>query len=154
MMKAGRTLALVILCSSLSLWGCSSQKTGTFTAKIKELEDRHAKLEAQHGSLLSQNQENRKKMERLERDLSAQRDELQTLRAERDDLRKQIGVRTVERDNLHTQLGQLAKDLQGMMGRVEAVMATVPAPAIADTPNAAAPAATPVAAQPTSRTNE
>ncbi|MFO0865476.1 MAG: hypothetical protein U0744_12640 [Gemmataceae bacterium] len=56
MMKAGRVFAAIVLVSSLSLWGCSSQKTGTFTAKIKELEDRHAKLESQQRTLVSQNQ--------------------------------------------------------------------------------------------------
>ncbi|MBX9680750.1 MAG: hypothetical protein K2X38_18495 [Gemmataceae bacterium] len=151
MMKAGRMFAAIVLVSSLSLWGCSSQKTGTFTAKIKELEDRHAKLESQQRTLVSQNQESRRKIEKLEGDLGAQREELQTLRIERDDLRKQIGARTVERDNLHTQLGQLAKDLQSMVGRVEAAMSTVPGPAIAE---GSSPAVAPVTAQPTSRVNE
>lgn len=151
MMKAGRLFAAIVLVSSLSLWGCSSQKTGTFTAKIKELEDRHAKLESQQRTLVSQNQESRRKIEKLESDLGTQREELQTLRTERDDLRKQVGVRTVERDNLHAQLGQLAKDLQSMVGRVEAAMSTSPAPSIAE---GSSPAAAPVTAQPTSRVNE
>jgi SMC interacting uncharacterized protein involved in chromosome segregation len=153
-MKAGRMFAVIVFVSSLGLWGCSSQKTGTFTAKIKELEDRHAKLESQQRTLVSQNQESRRKIEKLETDLGAQREELQTLRTERDDLRKQIGARTVERDNLHAQLGQLAKDLQSMVGRVEAAMNTVPAPAIAEGSAPAGPAGAPVTAQPTSRVNE
>ncbi|MFO0865477.1 MAG: hypothetical protein U0744_12645 [Gemmataceae bacterium] len=48
---------------------------------------------------------------------------------------KQIGApHRRNGDNLHAQLGQLKKwlDLQGMVGRVEAAMSTVPAPAIAE----------------------
>ena len=66
MQKTSTALLVLMLFSSLGLWGCSQQKNGATTTKIKELEARHVKLEEDYRSVASANESNRRKIAGLE----------------------------------------------------------------------------------------
>lgn len=133
MKPASTALLAVLALASLSLWGCTHQKNGATNSKIRELESRYQKLEEDYNIIVAASEINRKKIGQLERerselsqqiaDLKVLAQERENLVAERDDLLKQVKTRTTERDSLHAQLVQFGKDLQGLMGRVEAAAA-------------------------------
>ncbi len=73
-------LAAMVICS-LSLWGCTNQKSGAASNKIRELEIRHAKLEEDYRVILAANETNRRKIQQLETtrtDLTNKIEELQS----------------------------------------------------------------------------
>ncbi len=121
-------IAVLVVCS-LGLWGCTQQKTGAITLKIRELETRYTKLEEDYRVLQATHEQNRKRLAQSEAqrlaldkqktDLSQQ---LQTTSKERDDLRKQVTQRTFERDTAQTHLQQFNKELQALAGRVETAL--------------------------------
>jgi len=116
-----------LLVCAMSLWGCNQQKNGTITTKIRDLETRYSKLEEDYKSLYTANEQNRKRLNVVEKeradletektDLSKQLDSTTT---ERDTLRKQVSQRTQERDSAQNNLMQFSKDLQALAGRIEA----------------------------------
>jgi chromosome segregation ATPase len=124
---------------SLGLWGCG-QQSGTFTAKIREMEARHTKLEEDFRTVSTANEQGRKKLTQVEarlketlaqtQELTKQLEELQQVVQERDELKKQLLARTGERDAAQTQLLQFGRDLQALAGRVEAAAAANPGPAL------------------------
>jgi outer membrane murein-binding lipoprotein Lpp len=114
--------AAMVICS-LSLWGCTDQKSGAANNKIRELEIRHAKLEEDYRVILAVNESNRRKIQQLETtrtDLTHKIEELQIAVVERDELRNLLATRTDERDNLQGQLVQFSKDLQSLANRAQA----------------------------------
>ena len=69
----------------------------------------------------------KKKIARIENDkteLAEQVKQLLSVTRERDDLVRQLANRTTERDGLHNQLLQFSKELQSLLGRIEAAAAT------------------------------
>ena len=125
MKNAGTAFLVVMLFSSLGLWGCTHQKNGAYHAKIRELESRYAKLEEDYRVIVAANESNRKKIVHLENqrtELARQVEELKTIALERDELKKQLAVRTIERDAARGHMAQFRKDLQDIMGRVDTAM--------------------------------
>ena len=126
-MKNVSTAFLVIMLgSSLGLWGCSNQKNNAYHNKVRDLEVRYGKLEEDYRGALAASDLTRRKLGQLEsqrQELVQQVEELKTVIAERDELKKQVGQRVVERDNAQAQLMQFGRDLQGLLGRVEAATA-------------------------------
>lgn len=137
MNKTSTALLVTMMFSMLSLWGCSHQNAGATNAKIRELENRHAKLEEDYRVILATNEANRRKLSQLEAqraELNQKIDELQAVVKERDELKAQLATRTEERDEIKGQLttrteerdtavGQLmqfSKDLMTLAGRIEA----------------------------------
>ena len=123
MQKASTALLVVMVISSLSLWGCTNQKNGATNTKIRELENRHAKLEEDYRVILASNEANRRKLVQLETqraELTQKIEELQGVVKERDDLKVQLATRTEERDGVQGQLMQFSKDLQNLAGRAQA----------------------------------
>lgn len=125
-------VAGLLLCS-LSLWGCTHQKTGAISAKIHELESRYAKLEEDYRVLQTLHDQNRKRLsqsEALRASLDKQNVELarslETTTGERDDLRKQVSQRTTERDNAQAHLVQFSKELRAFAGRIETALNNLP----------------------------
>jgi hypothetical protein len=109
--------------SSLSLWGCTNQKNGVTNLKIRELENRHAKLEEDYRVILASNEANRRKLGQLEAqrtELVQRIEELQLIAKERDELKTQLATRTEERDAVQNQLVQFSKDLQNLASRAQA----------------------------------
>ena len=122
-------LAGLLLCA-MSLWGCNQQKSGTITAKIRELETRYTKLEEDYRTLHSSNEQTRKRLAAVERqraELEAEKSELtrhlESASSERDTLKTQVTQRTAERDAAQNNLAQFSKDLQALVGRIEATVA-------------------------------
>src|SRR5438067_1221875 len=64
--------ALMAGMMSLGVWGCSSQKSGAFSAKIREMDARCAKLEEDYRAVATANEKARKKLAELQ----ARNDEL------------------------------------------------------------------------------
>jgi chromosome segregation ATPase len=124
---------------SLGLWGCG-QQSGAFAAKVREMEARHAKLEEDFRAVTTANDQGRKKVTQAEarlkeaqvkiQELTKQVEDLQQLTAERDDLKRQLTIRTGERDNVQTQLVQFSRELQALVGRIETAAASNPGPAL------------------------
>lgn len=128
MPKSSTALLVLMLFSSLSLWGCTSQKNGATSGKIRELEARHAKLEEDYRVVLAASESNRKKIAGIEAqraELAQQVEELKLVVQERDGLKKQLAERTTERDSAQTQLMQFSKDLQMLANRAEAAAANL-----------------------------
>jgi outer membrane murein-binding lipoprotein Lpp len=126
MQKASTALLVVMVISSLSLWGCTNQKNGATSTKIRDLESRHAKLEEDYRVILAANEANRRKIVQLEgqRDELTQKiEELQAVVKERDELKFQLATRTEERDSAQNQLMQFTKDLQTLASRAQAAVA-------------------------------
>jgi chromosome segregation ATPase len=128
MHKASAALLILMLLSSLSLWGCTHQKNGATNTRIRELEARHAKLEEDYRVVVAANESNRKKIAQIEAqraELAQQVEELKTIAQERDELKKQLTARTGERDNAQAQLLQFSRDLQALASRAEAAAANI-----------------------------
>ena len=130
------TFVAVFMLGAFGVWGCGQQKTGAISAKITELETRHAKLEDEYRTLQANHDQTRKKLNQIENqrtlleseksDLNGQLDKVGT---ERETLRKQLAQRTQERDAAQANLTQFSKDLQALAGRVEsAVNGNSPSP--------------------------
>lgn len=136
-MKSASTALIAFLAlASLGLWGCSNQKTTATNTKVKELEARYQKLEEDYRVVVAASETSRKKITQLERERSEQQQQIADLKqvaverdnliAEREDLRKAVKIRTDERDQVQGQLVQFGKDLQALVGRVEATAASMP----------------------------
>src|SRR4051812_35208493 len=126
MHKASTALLVLMVISSLGLWGCTNQKNGATNLKIRELENRYTKLEEDYRVVHAANEANRRKLgqmagERVE--LTQKIDELQAIVKERDDLKVQLVSRTEERDQVQIQHVQFSKDLQSLAGRAQAAAA-------------------------------
>jgi outer membrane murein-binding lipoprotein Lpp len=114
MKTSSRGLLLVVAVACLGLWGCAQNKAGSdAAAKLRELEARHAKLEEDYQAVAAANETIRKRLAVVEADR-------QVAVRERDELKRQVTVRTGERDAVHAQLVQFGRDLQTLVGRVEA----------------------------------
>jgi chromosome segregation ATPase len=126
MPKASTALLVLMLFSSLSLWGCTHQKNGATNSKIRDLETRHSKLEEDYRVVVAANDSNRKKIANIEAqraELAQQVEELKAIAQERDELKKSLATRTGERDNAQSQLSQFSRDLQALASRAEAAVA-------------------------------
>jgi outer membrane murein-binding lipoprotein Lpp len=124
MKTTSKGLLLTFAVACLGLWGCAQNKAGSDTAaKLRELEARHAKLEEDYQAVAAANDSIRKRLAVVEADragLAKKVAELHAVVRERDELKRQVAVRTGERDALHTQMVQFGRDLQTLVGRVEA----------------------------------
>jgi outer membrane murein-binding lipoprotein Lpp len=125
-MKNASTVFLVVMMfSSLGLWGCTHQKNGAYHSKIRELESRYTKLEEDYKAVLHSSDQLRKKVGQIEAqraELSKKVDLLEGIAKERDELRTQLAARTSERDNLHGQMSQFRKDVQDLVGRMDVAL--------------------------------
>jgi len=124
MTNTSKGLLLAIAVACLGLWGCAQNKAGADTAaKLRELEARHAKLAEDYQAVAAANETIRKRLALVEADratLTKKVEELHVVLRERDELKRQVTVRTGERDTLHAQMVQFGRELQSMVGRVEA----------------------------------
>jgi TolA-binding protein len=150
-------LALVFFCTA-GMYGCTQQKNGAASAKIRDMETRYSKLEEDYRAVVATSEANRKKLAQLEvqkvelakevEDLRVVVQERDDLRKDRDDLRKKLATRTGERDTYQTQLTQFRQDLMSLVSRVDSTLAP---PAPSTTPAAAN---VPLSVVPVSRKSE
>jgi len=131
MTGTNKALLVVMVITTLGLWGCAQNPTGPATsARIRDLESRNAKLEDDYRAAVAARDVIRKKLTSTE-DLRAQQaEELKVVIRERDDFKQQLSQRGAERDALHGQLIQIGKDLQSLAGRIEAATGTPLTPPI------------------------
>jgi chromosome segregation ATPase len=139
MKHAGTAFLVVMLFSTLGLWGIAQQKNGAYASRMRDLETRHAKLEEEQRSFAQQAEKNQRRIANLEAEKSdlvrsidglknvvRERDELrqqlQTRTQDRDTLRNQLTSRTKERDQLAQELRQFSQDLQSLLGRMDDVI--------------------------------
>jgi len=145
MKHAGTAFLVVMLFSTLGLWGIAQQKNGAYTTRVRDLEARYTKIEDEQRSFAAQWDKSQRRIATLEvekADLTQAIDELKTALNERDEMRQQLQVRTQDRDTLRNQLvnrtkerdkvaqdlRQFSQDLQGLLGRMDDVLANAPLP--------------------------
>jgi chromosome segregation ATPase len=147
MTKASPLFLLIVFLGTVGLYGCTNQKTGTVNAKIREMENRFAKLEEDYRTVVAAAESTKKKLAQVESqkaELAKEVDELRPVVGERDnllkereELRKQLVTRTGERDTFQSQLTQFRQDLQSLITRVDSAITT---PGTSGTPVSATPA--------------
>lgn len=137
MKHAGTAFLIVMLFSTLGLWGCAQQKNGSYASRLRDLEVRYGKLEDEHRAVAALSDRHHRRLVQLEKDLIAQGEELKLVVAERDELKNLITVRTKEREDARAQLKsrtqerdqvtgdlqQFHRDLQTLLGRMETALA-------------------------------
>ena len=143
MKHAGTAFLVVMLFSTLGLWGIAQQKNGAYASRLRDLEARHTKFEEDQRTFAQQNDKYQRRIATLEvekADLTQSVEELKVVVVERDQLKQQLVVRTKERNDLKVQLGsrtqerdqmsqelkQFSQDLQSLLGRMEGVLANGP----------------------------
>ena len=123
MQSAGRGFLVVLVLAPLGLWGCGQENSGSTSSKIRDLAARNAKLEEDQRTSSNASENLRKKLAQAEAqrfELAQLVEQLKDAARERDELKKQVSARTSERDALHAHLLQFGKELQTLVGRVEA----------------------------------
>lgn len=129
MRSANKALLLMVAVSLLGAWGCSQGGGSQNSARVRDLESRYAKLEEDHRATLAARDEARKSLSAAEQERARLRQQVSALQlaaTERDELRQQVARLTSERDGFQGQLQQFAKELQGLLGKIEAA-ASAPA---------------------------
>jgi outer membrane murein-binding lipoprotein Lpp len=126
MQSASKGLLIIAALGSLGLWGCTQNKNDAQNMRIRELEARYSKLEEDYHAVAAANENFRKRLGQLEKQLTKKIEELQTLARERDDLRQQVTARTGERDALHSQMTQFSRELQNLAGRIQSAVNAAP----------------------------
>jgi outer membrane murein-binding lipoprotein Lpp len=132
MKSANKALLILMVVASLGVWGCAQGGSpASGSARLRDLEARHAKLEEDYRATVTARDAARQKATALEQEraaLARQVARLQSVVKERDDLQQQLAARTGERDTLHSQLVQFGKDLQALVGRIDAAAGNAPSP--------------------------
>lgn len=143
MKHAGTAFLVVMLFSTLGLWGIAQQKNGAYASRMRDLEARYTKIEDEQRTYAAQTDKTQRRIAALEvekADLTNAIEELKLVVNERDELREQLQVRTRERDaakvlltgrtrerdQLSQELRQFTQDLQSLLGRMESAMSTGP----------------------------
>lgn len=122
MKHAGTALLVVMLLATFGLWGIAQQKNGAYASRLRDLENRYAKVEDEQRVTSQQVDRSQRRITQLEAEKAelntavtelkavvSERDELKHVLAvrsqERDDARSQAAARTKERNDLREQLG-------------------------------------------------
>jgi outer membrane murein-binding lipoprotein Lpp len=125
---AHKALLVVVVVSTLGLWGCTQGRTGgNGTSKLRDLEARNAKLEEDYRASAADGAELRKKLadvEELIARLTPLAEQLPGVLKERDRLRQEVKITVNERNTLQTRMQEFSRDLQALVGRVDAAAGT------------------------------
>ena len=135
MKSANKALLVLLAVVTLGLWGCA-QGTGHApgSARVRDLESRHAKLEEDYRGAVAARDQARKELEALEQERTALLQQLEQASKDREDLRQQVAARAGERDTLQAHLIQFGKDLHNLAGRIDAAVGTQVSPPVATAP--------------------
>jgi septal ring factor EnvC (AmiA/AmiB activator) len=133
---ANKALLVIGVVSSLGLWGCT-QNSGNHSARLRDLESRHAKLEEDHRNTVVARDQARKRLASVEEQRAKVNQQIEATIKERDDLSKQILARVGERDAIQAQLIQFGKELQNLAGKVEAAAQSYGPPLTTSAPETA-----------------
>ena len=129
-----RALLVVVLATTLGLWGCTQGRSGGSGAtKVKDLEARNAKLEEDYRAAVADGAEIRKKLTDAEEQvtrLTKLADQLKVVLKERDSLRQQVKTVVSERNVLQSRMQEFSRDLQALVGRVDAAAGIASSPPV------------------------
>jgi hypothetical protein len=122
-MSQGTKLLLLLVIGCLGLWGCAQgPANGSASERMRALETKLARLEDDFKASVSSREQLRKKLNTAEAErvqLAQKVEQLLIVVKERDDLRRQIVVRTTERDSAQAQLQHLRNGIKTLLGQVE-----------------------------------
>ena len=127
MTRAKHALVALIV-ALIGCWGCARSTTPAahHHDRLKVLEAKNTKLEEDFRAAAATRDQLRKKLaaaEGQQRQLRAERDrQVQALTQERDDLRRDIALRTSERDAMGLQYEQFRKSIRELLGQAEAAV--------------------------------
>lgn len=124
---ASKAIVVLLILTPFTMWAFSTSKNCANSTRIRDLEGRNAKLLEDYRSVSTTNEAMKRKLARIEgenTELSEQVKQLLAVARERDELVRQVAARTTERDSLHSQLVQFSKELQSLLGRIEAAAAS------------------------------
>jgi chromosome segregation ATPase len=124
MKSANNALLVVLAVMTLGLWGCAQGTSPTSSARLRDLEARHAKLDEDYRAAATARDQARKRASVLEQERAGLRHLVDQLTRERDELRQQLASRSSERDTLQGHLVQLGKELHNLAGRIDAAAGT------------------------------
>jgi septal ring factor EnvC (AmiA/AmiB activator) len=125
-MSRANKAVIVAVVATFGLWGCARGPSTVGAAgaeRIKALEVKIAKMEEDFRAAAAARDNFRQRLAGVEQQRAALEQEVAALRVtvrERDDLRKQLVVRTGERDTLQVQYDQFRKGLRDLLGQAEA----------------------------------
>jgi chromosome segregation ATPase len=123
MKHAGTAFLVVMLFSTLGLWGIAQQKNGAYALRLRDLENRHAKIEEDQRLFAQQTEKNQRRIATLEAEkaeLTQAVEDLKVVVVERDQLKNQLTVRTTERDAAASQLATRTKEANDLRGQLAA----------------------------------
>jgi hypothetical protein len=131
---------IVMLVSACGLWGCAQGPAGSAAQaeRLRALEAKCAKYEEDYRAVASARDQAKKIVVGLEQEKNRFQKELalkHDVEKARDDLRKQVDVRTNERDVLQARCDRLKKGIQNLLGQEEGP--TAGGPGLPATPAAA-----------------
>ncbi len=119
----------ILFVSLLGLWGCaripSTEASSSNADKIKALETKTAKLEADLKGVLAGRESLRKQLDAAEEaQMQMQREieRLQPVVKERDELLVLVKAKTIEREQLQNQYDGFRRNLKELLGQAEAAM--------------------------------
>jgi hypothetical protein len=128
---ANKALLVLLVVGTLGLWGCAQGTgPGPGSARMRDLESRHAKLQEDFRGAAAARDQARKELEALEQERTALQQQLEQANKDREGLRQQVAARAGERDNLQAHLIQLGKDLHSLAGRIDAAAGTSASPPV------------------------
>ena len=127
----------MLMAVTIGVWGCARQSSGpTGLARLRDLETRNAKLEEDYRALLSQRDQERRAAAALTQKFTAEQEQHRSVAQERDDLQKQNAALTTERNAVQSSLTQFTKDLNQLLGRMQATAAANNFPPVSLIPTA------------------
>jgi chromosome segregation ATPase len=118
-----RAVFVALLVTTLGLWGCTQNRGDGSGLRVRDLEARNAKLEEDYQSAVSEGADLRRKLSAAEKAAARAAQmmaQLQGLSQERDRLTGQLATAQNERSVLQGQMQQFSRDLQSLLGRVDA----------------------------------
>jgi chromosome segregation ATPase len=131
---ANKALVVLLVVVSLGVWGCSQGgNSGSSSARLRDLESRHAKLEEDYRATVAARDLARKRAAVLEEERTQLREQVARAAREAENLRQQVAARSGERDTLQAQLVQFGKDLHGLVSRVDSAVGVQPTPPVTTT---------------------
>ena len=113
MKHAGTAFLVVMLFSTLGLWGFAQQRNGSYAARLRDLENRYAKLEDDQRLVANLGERHQRRIVQLEKErteLSEQVETLTKLAEERESLRAQVADVSQQRDGLKVQLAGATRE--------------------------------------------
>lgn len=121
MKHAGTAFLVIMLFSTLGLWGCAQQKNGSYASRLRDLENRYTKLEDDYRALINLSERHQRRITQLEKErteLTAKVEDMQKVAEERDELQTKLTATTRQRDTLQVQLSGRTRERDELAGQL------------------------------------